>query len=100
MVMLCFCGTPTRPKNRENVSHMPLKVKSLGPTYTENLAIRIEKEVENEIVKVAKRIFKRIASNDPLFSDLESLARGYIGSKMSKGLLDYFIITYCRKQDK
>lgn len=99
MVMLCFCGTPTRPKNRENVSHMALKVKSLGPTDTENLAIRIEKEVENEI-KVAKRIFKRIASNDPLFSDLESLARGYIGSKMSKGLLDYFIITYCRKQDK
>ena len=97
--MLCFCGTPTRPKNRENVSHMALKVKSLGPTDTENLAIRIEKEVENEI-KVAKRIFKRIASNDPLFSDLESLARGYIGSKMSKGLLDYFIITYCRKQDK
>jgi hypothetical protein len=79
---------------------MALKVKSLGPTDTENLAIRIEKEVENEIVKVAKRIFKRIASNDPLFSDLESLARGYIGSKMSKGLLDYFIITYCRKQDK
>ena len=78
---------------------MALKVKSLGPTDTENLAIRIEKEVENEI-KVAKRIFKRIASNDPLFSDLESLARGYIGSKMSKGLLDYFIITYCRKQDK
>ena len=74
---------------------MALKVKSLGPTDTENLAIRIEKEVENEIVKVAKR-----ASNDPLFSDLESLARGYIGSKMSKGLLDYFIITYCRKQDK
>jgi hypothetical protein len=100
MVMLCFCGTPTRPKNRENVSHMALKVKSLGPTDTENLAIRIEKEVENEIVKVAKRIFKRIASNDPLFSDLESLARGYIGSKMSKGLLDYFIITYYRKQDK
>lgn len=57
--MLCFCGSPTRPKNRENVSHMALKVKSLGPTDTENLAIRIEKEVENEIVKVAKRIFKR-----------------------------------------
>lgn len=66
---------------------MALKVKSLGPTDTENLAIRIEKEVENEIVKVAKRIFKRIASNDPLFSDLETLARGYISSKMSKGLL-------------
>ena len=95
--MLCFCGTPTRPKNRENVSHMALKVKSLGPTDTENLAIRIEKEVENEIVKVAIEL---ISSNDPLFSDLESLARGYIGSKMSKGLLDYFIITYCRKQDK
>ena len=57
--MLCFCRTPTRPKNRENVSHMAPKVKSLGPTDTENTAIRIEKEVENEIVKVAKRIFKR-----------------------------------------
>jgi len=27
---------------------MALKVKSLGPTDTENLAIRIEKEVEND----------------------------------------------------
>jgi hypothetical protein len=55
---------------------MALKVRSLGPTDTENLAIRIEKEVENEIVKVAKRIFKSLSSNDPLFRDVESLARG------------------------
>lgn len=43
-----FAGRHTRPKNRENVSRMALKVKSLGPTDTENLAIRIEKEVEND----------------------------------------------------
>lgn len=93
-----FAGRHTGPKNRKNISRMALKVKSLGLADTENLTIRFEKELENEIVKVARRIFNRFASNDHLFSDLESLARGYIGSKMSKGLLD-FIISYDKKQN-
>lgn len=43
-----FAGSYTRPKNRENVSRLAIKVELLRPTDTENLAIRIEKQVEND----------------------------------------------------
>lgn len=43
-----FAGRYTRPKNGENVSRLAIKVELLRPTDTENLAIRIEKQVEND----------------------------------------------------
>jgi len=57
------------------------------PAEAKSLVIRVEKEVENEIVKeVAKRLFQSIPRDDPRFTTLESLSRAYIGNKSSKGI--------------
>lgn len=54
---------------------------------TGDLRLRIEKEVENLIVKeVAKRIFESLPKNDPKFTNLEIFARGYIFENTSNEL--------------
>lgn len=74
--------------NRTNQSQPPSRISSIAYDGTGDLRVRIEKEVENLIVKeVAKKIFESLPSNDPTFTNLEILARGYIESKNSKGLL-------------
>ncbi len=66
---------------------------SSSPHYgSGDLRVRIEKEVENLIVKeVAKKIFDSVPKDDPHFINLEILARGHIGDKTSKGILREFI---------
>lgn len=62
-----------------------------GPAEAKPLIIRVEKEIENEIVKeVARRIFQSIPIDDSRFTTLENLSRVYIFNKSSKGLAREF----------
>jgi hypothetical protein len=57
-------------------------------TDLDDLMIKIEKEVENQLIReIAGRIFSRLPNDDFRYNKLESLARGYIDNKMSKGLV-------------
>jgi hypothetical protein len=61
------------------------------PAEAKPLIIRVEKEVENEIVKeVARRIFQSIPKDDSRFTELENLSKVYIFNKSSKGLAREF----------
>lgn len=54
----------------------------------DDLMIKIEKEVENQLIReIARRIFSRLPNDDFRYNKLESLARDYIDNKMSKGLV-------------
>ena len=56
------------------------------------MAIRIEKEVENEIVReVARRIFNSVPKNDDSFKVLEFFARRHISRKTMKGLVNEYL---------
>ena len=76
---------------RRQGKYGPQQAPSFSPSRTptgNSMVNKIEKEVENEIIKeIAKRIFNSYPKNDPFYLSLESVARKYIDSKMSKGLL-------------
>jgi hypothetical protein len=68
------------------------KITSLGSSDPESMAIRIEKEVENEIVReVARRIFNSVPKNDDSFKMLEFFARRHISRKTMKGLVNEYL---------
>ena len=85
-----YAGSSNGSENRKHPSHNVFQ--SMSSPSDENLLVRIEKEVENEIVReVAKNIFKGVSHEHLGVRQLESLARVYIGNKMSKGLLREFV---------
>jgi hypothetical protein len=74
------------------MSRTASQITSSGPSDPENLIIRIEKEVENEIVReIARRIFKGLPKDDYRFEILESLARAHISGKSTTGLLKEYL---------
>ena len=83
-----YAGSWNGPENRKHPYRKVSEGMSSRTSDAENLLVRIEKEVENEIVReVAKRIFNSVSIEHLGFRHIESLARSYIGNKMSKGLL-------------
>jgi hypothetical protein len=69
--------------NRTNQSKSPSRISSIAYDGTGDLRVRIEKEVENLIVKeVAKKIFASLPNNDPTSQGNISTA------KIPKGYLE------------
>ena len=74
------------------MSRTASQISSSGPSDPENLIIRIEKEVENEIVReIARRIFNGVPKNDYRFEMLESQARAHISGKSTTGFFKEFL---------
>jgi hypothetical protein len=86
-----YAGSSNGSENRKHPSRKVFQGMSSRPS-DENLVVRIEKEVENEIVReIAKKIFQSVSHEHLWFRQMESLARGYIEKKMSIGLLREFV---------
>ena len=58
----------------------------------ESMAVRVEKEVENEIVReVARRIYNSVPKDETRYKMLEILARKQIFRRTTKGLVKEFL---------
>ena len=90
-IAVSFAEYPTRLGTRDYSPRPATQDASTPPADTEPLLTRVEKEVENEIVKeVARRIFQSVPRDDSSFTTLETLSRAYIVKKSFKGLAREF----------
>jgi len=92
-----FAGHRSGQGSSISMSRAASQISSSGPSDPENLIIRIEKEVENEIVReIARRIFNDLPKADYSFEILEIQARAHIFGKSTTGLLkEYFRSVGC-----
>ena len=87
-----FAGHRSGQGSSIGMSRTASQISSSGPSNPENLIIRIEKEVENEIVReIARRIFNGLPKDDYRFEILESQARAHISGKSTTGLLKEYL---------
>lgn len=86
-VAVPFAKYSTELGTRDYMPRPATQVTSPLPADAQSLITRVEKEVENEMVKeVARRIFQSIPPDDSRFTMLESLSRTHIYNKSTKEL--------------